>query len=663
MRKYPLIGGNIVVVVLLVLGSLTNVVGNQFKNSAIAYDSPLFSIRTQRTVNQGSRITLASKYLGKDSGSTLRISIQESTMELIQKFIEMSSEMNDNEFNRLQRLILSEGYEDVGSNINQYDNNAGTAISYGVLSGHVTDSEMNPIEGARVRVYFHDTYQDGYSDSTGQYHVSGIPRCSCLKNATCSKVGYYHNSTVLANGENATRDFVLAPLPVYPTLRGTMGDNEWYVSNVMVTFVSSRNDGFYYALDEDPWTAYTAPFQIGIDGIHVLHWFWGDDQGSSEVYWMSLKIDKTLPTATITVSPLNRLRTIWLMNATVFEETSGVDRVEFYVNNTLVGTDFHSPDEMFWRGLMFGKSVKIITFDKAGNSEKISLQTMSLNPQQPQSQSGSNQFSMSHGTVSGYVTDSEMNPVEGARIRAFFHDTYSEGYSDSTGYYSVSIVPLCGCLKNVTCSKLGYYPKYIWLTTNGSTSHNFVLTPMPLYPVLNGSTGEDGWFVSAVTVGFTGNDSLNHSYYALDEGAWTEYTAPFQVGTDGKHVLHWLLGDENSSGVHWVNFKTDRTAPTIVLMVTAQNLFKNIWLMNATVTDATSGVVKVEFYVDDYLVGEAFVDPWDYLYQGRGKFPQAIVYDVAGNSKMSPTITSYIPHYFNQIHSNSQQKVIKLFLK
>ncbi|MFH1013163.1 MAG: carboxypeptidase-like regulatory domain-containing protein [Thermoplasmatota archaeon] len=40
-----------------------------------------------------------------------------------------------------------------------------------------------------------------------------------------------------------------------------------------------------------------------------------------------------------------------------------------------------------------------------------------------------------HGTLSGYVTDSDMNPIEGARIRVYFHDTYREDFSDSTGYY------------------------------------------------------------------------------------------------------------------------------------------------------------------------------------------------------------------------------------
>jgi len=65
-----------------------------------------------------------------------------------------------------------------------------TIINNGSLSGYVTDPGMNPIERAMVRVYFHETYEEDYSDSSGYYHVTNIPICYCLKNATASKEGY-----------------------------------------------------------------------------------------------------------------------------------------------------------------------------------------------------------------------------------------------------------------------------------------------------------------------------------------------------------------------------------------------------------------------------------------------------------------------------------------
>ena len=82
-----------------------------------------------------------------------------------------------------------------------------------------------------------------------------------------------------------------------------------------------------------------------------------------------------------------------------------------------------------------------------------------------------------NGTLSGHVTDSEENPLNGARVRVYFHDTYRENYSDSTGYYHVTNISICYCIKNATCSKEGYSPAWVNLTIGENTSHDFVLTP------------------------------------------------------------------------------------------------------------------------------------------------------------------------------------------
>jgi len=81
------------------------------------------------------------------------------------------------------------------------------------------------------------------------------------------------------------------------------------------------------------------------------------------------------------------------------------------------------------------------------------------------------------GTLSGHVTDSEENPIEGARVRVYFHDTYSENYSDSTGFFHITNISICNCTKNATCSKEGYYPAWVYLTISDNTTYDFVLTP------------------------------------------------------------------------------------------------------------------------------------------------------------------------------------------
>ena len=85
-------------------------------------------------------------------------------------------------------------------------------VIYGSLSGYVRDTSMNPLPNARVRVSFHETYEEDYTDDTGYYHVANIPLCYCLKNASASKAGYATEWVLLSIGGDDVYDFALAPV-------------------------------------------------------------------------------------------------------------------------------------------------------------------------------------------------------------------------------------------------------------------------------------------------------------------------------------------------------------------------------------------------------------------------------------------------------------------
>ncbi len=185
------------------------------------------------------------------------------------------------------------------------NNSSMTTFYDGSLSGYVNNTLMNPIEGARVRVYFHGTYEEDYTDSSGYYHVTNIPICWCYKNCTASKEGYETEWVWLSIYENTTYNFVLTPLTQYD------------------------------------------------------------------------------------------------------------------------------------------------------------------------------------GSLSGYVNNTLMNPIEGARVRVHFHGTYEEDYTDSSGYYRVTNIPICYCLKNTTASKVGYETEWILLSITENTTHDFVLTSLDPVPDLD----------------------------------------------------------------------------------------------------------------------------------------------------------------------------------
>jgi len=105
MDKKPLIGVSIIAVVLLVIASLSNVVGYQSVESTTVTNSPLFTTRTQKATNKESSV-LTSEYLGKGIHA-LPFPMRDNRTELIQKVIERIRTMDDSAFKRFVNDFVS----------------------------------------------------------------------------------------------------------------------------------------------------------------------------------------------------------------------------------------------------------------------------------------------------------------------------------------------------------------------------------------------------------------------------------------------------------------------------------------------------------------------------------------------------------------------------
>jgi hypothetical protein len=200
----------------------------------------------------------------------------------------------------------------------------------------------------------------------------------------------------------------------------------------------------------------------------------------------------------------------------------------------------------------------------------------------------------------------------------------------------------------------------------------------------SGTMGNNNWYTSNVTFTLTatdpsppkktgptltldaskGSSGINHTYYKIDDGNWVEYIAPVIVSIDGPHNLSYYSVDlaGNTEPVKGpFSFKIDQTGSTISLTATAQNLLKTEWLLVANVSDATSGVFKVVFYVDNILLGNVTAPgPYEWNYEGSGKIAKAIVYDNAGNSKISNEVAVTVNEFSSQSMSTplTQSQII-----
>jgi len=131
------------------------------------------------------------------------------------------------------------------------------SLNEGSLSGYVNDTLMNPVQGARVRVYFHETYEEDYTDSSGYYHVTNIPICYCLKNATASKAGYTTEWVLLSIDENTTYDFVLTPLDGNTLYVG--GDGPGNYSSIQDAIDDASDGDTVFVFDD------SSPYKEGIN--------------------------------------------------------------------------------------------------------------------------------------------------------------------------------------------------------------------------------------------------------------------------------------------------------------------------------------------------------------------------------------------------------------
>jgi hypothetical protein len=155
------------------------------------------------------------------------------------------------------------------------------------------------------------------------------------------------------------------------------GDNGWYRCDVIAS-LNASDDGAgvaytKYKIDDSTWETYDQDFLVSTDGIHTVFYYSVDLAGNEEeVNTKEVKIDTEKPTMTFDKIRTGIMEVTFI--ATVEDNTSGVDRVEFYLDGDLVETVIDGPYEWIWTGTG-DHEVKAEVYDEAGNEESSSLST------------------------------------------------------------------------------------------------------------------------------------------------------------------------------------------------------------------------------------------------------------------------------------------------
>jgi hypothetical protein len=187
------------------------------------------------------------------------------------------------------------------------------------------------------------------------------------------------------------------------------------------------------------------------------------------------------------------------------------------------------------------------------------------------------------GTLFGYVRDTNMNPIEGAKIIVYFHDSYEENYSDSNGYYNVNNIPICFCQKNATVYKTGYKSDWVLLAIGKNTIYNFTLIPTdnlpPETPLITGPSSckvDESYNYTIVTTDPDGDEVSNYVDWGDgNTGGWTrmlpsgeEYNVSHIWGEEGNCIIKVKAKDSFGAESDWATLEV--TVPSIMYLISGE---------------------------------------------------------------------------------------------
>jgi hypothetical protein len=166
----------------------------------------------------------------------------------------------------------------------------------------------------------------------------------------------------------------------------------------------------------------------------------------------------------------------------------------------------------------------------------------------------------------------------------------------------------------------------LWACGGGGVCLTYLIDSTPPVTTATGlqASASTGWQTSSQTVTLSATDSQSGvvaTYYKVDGGAQTTYTAPFTISTQGSHtVVYWSVdkaGNTETSHTGYVNIDATPPTTTATGLQSANNTGwqKTGQTVTLTATDAVSGVATTQYTVDG---GAAQLYGGPFLISGNG---------------------------------------------
>ncbi len=431
-------------------------------------------------------------------------------------------------------------------------------------------------------------------------------------------------------------------------VRGSVNVTAEATDNVGVVNVEIYKDNFFYASSNQ--NPLTVNWETGneADGPHTFVTKAYDAAGNVGTSPpVVFEVDNTPPVAAITAPSDGAIFTGSAVTISAdANDSSGIQKVEFYSDFSLVGTDTSAPFTVNWdiSNVPDGPhSLIAVATDTAGNrtGSAISVTVDHLAPTVAITNP------IAGAAITG-VVNLAVNAVDNTGVQKV--DYYRDGNvllgTDNTSPYSINW--------DTTSTTNGAHTLIAVATDlagNTTTSTVVNVTVDNTAPVVSMTAPANAAFVTGMlAVSATATDNLGISkveFYRDDNVLLTTDTAPpytfnwnSTTVTQGAHTLYAIAQD--TAGLRTTSatiaITVDNTAPTVVITspVNGASIVRNtIVNINANASD-NFGVVKVEFYVGTTLKCTATAAPYTCAWQvpsQKANFTlKATAYDVVGKT-------------------------------
>ncbi|MGQ5634016.1 MULTISPECIES: OmpL47-type beta-barrel domain-containing protein [unclassified Streptomyces] len=328
--------------------------------------------------------------------------------------------------------------------------------------------------------------------------------------------------------------------------------------------------------------------------------------------------DTTAPDTSASVSGTKDASGDYVDSATVTlsasDSGSGVDTIEYALDGAAYAT-YTDPVRVSGVGR---HTLAYRATDKAGNTSAVKSVSFAVVAAPPEDTTPPE----TSATVSG-TKDASGDYVSGATVTVTASDTGSGvagiEYALDGGAYRDYTAPVL--VSDVGRHTLAYRATDKAGNTSAVKSVSFTVvaappedtTPPETSATVSGTKDASGDYVSGATVTVTASDTgsgVAGIEYALDGGAYRDYTAPVLVSDVGRHTLAYRATDKagNTSAAQTVSFTVvaappqDTTPPEVSASVSGTKDASGNYVGGATVTvtasDSGSGVAATEYSLD-----------------------------------------------------------------